>query len=183
MDIQERLYYPEDVPGPKPAPSGIQAPKTRLDQLTEFQQSAGFAATGKPSAIALLGIAAKSGEVMFESIIFSAAVSPVLIAEFTGIADALNTARKELQTAAYKGNVVIEDPEKFKQRLGELVYYINAAAIEIGSNLDELAGLGLQTGVRKQQERIAAEIAKKEAELAAAMAAQNTGQKETEKPV
>lgn len=178
MDIQERLYYPEDVPGPKPAPSGMQAPKTRLDQLTDFQQSAGFATTGKPAAITLLGIAAKSGEVIDNAIIYSPAISPVVTAEFACVAEALNTSKKELQTAAYKGNVVIEDPEKFKQRLGELVYYINAAAIEIGSNLDELAGLGLQTGVRKQQERIAAEIAKKEAELAAAMAEQ----KQTEKP-
>lgn len=117
--------------------------KTNIQKLTELQNKVGCV-KGQVNVVALLGLFGEAGEVLNEFEIVGGGIPETIIKDaiIAGINTAKNIDRhkKQIRDKSYEPKMSFIPSDKVKKEMIDVLYYLNALAINFGTTLEELAG-------------------------------------------
>ncbi len=120
-----------------------------FNKLTELQNKVGYK-EGPPNTVAILGLFGEAGEVLNEGIFINPSVPNLaFFSEDQGkainIAECIDALKKRIRdNKTLISFFSITNPEAYDKELADVLYYLNALAINRGKTLDYYAGLSVQ---------------------------------------
>lgn len=159
---EQKLYSAAEGPLGSPRTTRSEVPQTAIEQLTAWQKEIGYKENEGISPVALLGIAGEAGEVLAECDIHiisaekrSAGAKQVVIdAECIKIIQSaryLEHFKKSIRSGERTASSEVTN--NFLPELADLLYYINIAAFQAGSSLEQLAAMALAKGKQRNTDK------------------------------
>jgi NTP pyrophosphatase (non-canonical NTP hydrolase) len=126
--------------------------KTSIQKLTEIQQKVGYI-KGSINNVALLGLFGEAGEVLNEcKIRHNGIITPLPLDGAIEKAEQVDRLKKAIRNGNAKPHeIVIENEELFDNELADVLYYLNALALNRGKTIEDYAELSYQKVLRKSQ--------------------------------
>ena len=125
-----------------------------FDKLTEIQKEVGYE-KGTINNIALLGIFGEAGEVLNEcKIKEDGIIKPLPLEGAIEKAEQVDRLKKAIRDKEAKAHeIVIENEENFDSEMSDVLYYLNALAINRGKTLNDYAELSLNKVMKYKSQK------------------------------
>ena len=130
---------------------------TNIEKLTELQNKVGYV-KGPVNVVALLGLVGEAGEVLNEFTVVSTHKDSykmlVKIAEACKIAEDIDKIKKQIRDKSFEPVCSFVPTDKVKKEMQDVLYYLNALAINFGTTLEELAGESVEKVLKRSSQDI-----------------------------
>lgn len=111
-----------------------------IEKLTALQKEVGYE-QGTINNIALLGLFGEAGEVLNEcKVKKDGVIIPLPLEDAVEVAEKVDRLKKAIRDKEAKSyEIIIENEEAFDSEIGDVLYYLNALAINRGKTLNDYA--------------------------------------------